>query len=395
LTAPDRGSERVPDRGSDRITALLTVGLFSHGMGAGIVAVPLIALAGGYEASSVGFLVAVAAASQLTVRLGTPWLLGRFTDRVLSAVSAACLVASFSALVLSTALPVFIIAQVLQGLGRGVFWTSSQTHAVRDSGRPVQRLVDLNLAGNAGTLSGPLIAGALGAIDLRLALLWAAGAAAVAALGSLALHRLPPFDRRRSSGTLSLLRRPGIAASSWGSVVGGGWWAMLGSFVPVLLVGAGVGTLGVGGLITASEAAGLVALVLLRRVPGDRVSLAVAVGGFAACGALIGLALAPQLLPLYVALLLVGGAASGTVTTLAPALAAAEAGPEEQGDALALSGTFRAGALLGAPAVVGAVVTVAPLAVGLFALGSALALVGVVVERGRAVSAEPPRPAGG
>jgi hypothetical protein len=381
-------------QGSDRVTALLTVGLFSHGMGAGIVAVPLMALAAGYDASSVGFLVAVAAASQLTIRLGTPWLLGRYTDRILSAVSAACLMASFGALAISTALPVFVVAQILQGLGRGVFWTSSQTHAVRDTGRPVQRLVDLNLAGNAGTLSGPLIAGALGAIDLRLALLWATGAATGAAFGSLALHRLPPFDRRRSSGTLSLLHRPGIAAASWGSVVGGGWWAMIGSFVPVLLVAAGVGTLGVGGLITASEAAGLMALILLRRVPTDRVSLAVAVGGFAACGALIGLAVAPPWLPLYVMLLLVGGAASGTVTTLAPAMAAAEAGPHEQGDALALSGTFRAGSLLGAPAAVGAVVAVAPLGVGLFALGTGLALVGVAVGRGRSVSAEPPRAPG-
>lgn len=377
-------------RRSDRVTALLVVGLFSHGMGAGTVAVPLIALAAGYEPSSVGFLVAVAAASQLAVRLGTPWLLGRFTDRILSAVSAACLAAAFTALALSTALPVFVVAQVLQGLGRGVFWTSSQTHAVRDSGRPVQRLVDLNLAGNTGTLSGPLVAGALGVIDLRLALVWAAGSAVGATVVSLALNRLPPFDRRRSSGTLGLLRRPGIAASSWGSVVGGGWWSMLGSFVPVLLTGAGVGTLGVGGLITASEAAGLVALVLLRRVPSDRVSVAVAVGGFAACGALIGLAVAPAVLPIYVALLVIGGAASGTVTTLAPALAAAEAGPEEQGDALALSGTFRAGALLGAPAAVGAVVAVAPLAIGLFALGSGLAVVGAVVERGRAVSAGRP-----
>ena len=381
-------------QGSDRMAALLTVGLFSHGMGAGIVAVPLIALAAGYDASSVGFLVAMAAASQLIVRLGTPWLLGRFADRSLSAVSAACLVASFGALAMSTALPVFLVAQVLQGLGRGVFWTSSQTHAVRDAGRPVQRLVDLNLAGNAGTLSGPLVAGALGAVDLRLALLWAAGAAAGAVIGSVALYRLPPFDRRRSSGTLSLLRRPGIAASSWGSVVGGAWWAMLGSFVPVMLVAAGVGTLGVGGLITASEAAGLVALILLRRWPADRVSLAVAVGGFAACGALVGLALAPPFLPLSVVLLLIGGAASGTVTTLAPALAAAEAGPEEQGDALALSGTFRAGALLGAPAAVGAVVAIAPLAVGLFALGSGLALVGAVVERGRSGTAGPPRAGG-
>ncbi|HET7168464.1 MAG TPA: MFS transporter [Candidatus Limnocylindrales bacterium] len=378
-------------RGSDRITALLAVGLFSHGMGAGIVAVPLIALAAGYDASSVGFLVAVAALSQLTVRLGTPWLLGRYSDRSLSAVSAACLVASFSALALSTALPVFLVAQILQGVGRGVFWTSSQTHAIRDTGHPVQRLVDLNLAGNAGTLSGPLVAGALGAIDLRLALLWATGAATGATLGSLALHRLPPFDRKRSRGTLSLLHRPGIAASNWGSVVGGGWWAMLGSFVPVLLVAAGVGTLGVGGLITASEAAGLGALILLRRLPTDRVSLAVAMGGFVACGSLIGLALAPPLLSLYVLLLIIGGAASGTVTTLGPALAAAAASPEEQGDALAMSGTFRAGALLGAPAGVGAVVAVAPLSVGLFALGAGLAAVGVVVERGWSHALSAPR----
>lgn len=373
---------------SDRSTALLVVALFSHGLGIGIVAVPLIAIAAGYDAPSIGFLVAVAAGSQFTSRFVLPWLLGRYPDRALSAVAAACLVASFASLALSTALPVFLLAQVLQGIGRAIFWTSSQTHAVRDSGRPVDRLVDLNMAGNAGTLTGPLVAGVLGAMDLRLALLAAVIATGGAALGSFALRRLDPFDRRRSSGALGLLRRPGIAASSWGSVVGGAWWSMLGSFVPVLLVGVGVGTLGVGGLVTAAEAAGFAALFLLRGLPVARVGLIVAIGGFAGCVALIGLAVAPAILPIYVLLLLIGGAASGTVTTLAPALAAAEAGPEEQGDALALAGLFRAGALLGAPAAVGALVAVVPLTAGLFALGSALGIVGIVVERGRSVSRE-------
>jgi len=372
-----------PPARSDRVVALLVVGLFSHGLGIGIVAVPLIALAAGYDPSSIGFLVAVAAASQLAGRFALPWLLGRVPDRTLSGVAATALAASFASIALSTALPVFLLAQVLQGIGRAIFWTSSQTHAVRDHGRPVDRLVDLNLAGNAGTLTGPLVAGALGAIDLRLALAAGVAATAGAALGSLALHRLPPFDRRRSSGTVELVRRPGIAAASWGSVVGGAWWAMLGSFVPVLLVGVGVGTLGVGGLITASEAAGFATLFLLRGLAAGRVGGTVALGAFAACTALIGLAIAPASLPLYIALLLMGGAASGTVTTLAPALAAAAAGPEEQGDALALSGLFRAGALLGAPAAVGALVAVVPLTAGLFALGAGLALVGVAVERGR------------
>ncbi len=377
---------------SDRLVSLLVVGLFSHGLGIGTVAVPLIALGAGYDAASVGFLVAIAAASQLAGRLALPWLLGRFPDRVLSAVAASLLLGALGSIALSTALPVFLFAQVLQGVGRAVFWTSSQTHAIRDSGRPVGRLVDLNIAGNAGTLTGPLVAGALGTVDLRLALLAAVIAAGGAVIGSLTLRRLPPFDRRRSSGAIGLLRRPGIAASSWGSVVGGGWWSMLGSFVPILLVGAGVGTLGVGGLVTASEAAGLLALLSMRRLPIERVAAAVAIGGFVVCAALVGLAIAPPIVLVYILLLIAGGAGSGTVTTLAPALAAADAEPEEQGDALALAGTFRAGALLGAPAGVGALVSVVPITTGLFILGSGLAIVGLAIERRRTGANRPAGP---
>ena len=70
--------------------------------------------------------------------------------------------------------------------------------------------------------------------------------------------------------------------------------------------------------------------------------------------ALAAIAVAPPGLLLYAVLLIVGGAASGLVTTLGPALASLAAGPDEQGDALALTGTFRAGALFAAPPLVGA-----------------------------------------
>lgn len=348
--------------------------------------VPLLALAAGYDAASVGFLVATAAGCQFLTRLALPALLGRFADRAIAGAAAVCLVGAFGSIALSTALPVFVLAQILQGIGRALFWTSTQTHAVRDAGRSVDRLVDMNLAGNLGTLTGPLAAGLLGAQDLRLALAAAIAVAAAAALLTVALRRLPPFDRTASSGAIGLLRRPAVAASAWGCVVGGAWWGMLGSFVPVLLVGAGIGTLGVGGMVTTAEAAGFLALLALRRLPPDRLRDAVRLGGFVVCAALIGLALAPPVAAVYVSLLILGGGASGAVTTLAPAQAASAAGPEEQGDALSLAGTFRAGALLGSPAGVAALVSSLPLSAGFLALGLGLALAGGVVGRRSPVS---------
>ena len=42
------------------------------------------------------------------------------------------------------------------------------------------------------------------------------------------------------------------------------WWAMLGSYIPVILVGASVGTQGIGWLITLSEGASIVGILALR-----------------------------------------------------------------------------------------------------------------------------------
>ena len=107
----------------------------------------------------------------------------------------------------------------------------------------MDRLVDLNVAGNAGTLVGPVIAGSLAAFGLPVAI-------AAAAIGAAASR--PPARRcpatpaglrpRPIAGAGRLLRRDGVDVACWSSVVGGGWWAMLGSYIPVILVGADVGS---------------------------------------------------------------------------------------------------------------------------------------------------------
>ena len=158
------------------------------------------------------------------------------------------------------ALPAFVAAQTAQGAARAMFWTSSQTHAIRSGGSPVRRLVDLNLAGNAGTLTGRCSPGCSRGSGCR-----SAAGAAVAVRpqrGRCAvMHRLPPYDRRQSAGALQLMRRKGVDLALWANVVGGVWWSMIGSYVPVILLGAGIVPAFVGLLVTLSEGAGAVALL--------------------------------------------------------------------------------------------------------------------------------------
>lgn len=378
---------RPPSAALDRTVTLAVVFAFSLGLGIGTVMVPLAALAAGYDAAAVGFLVAASAATQFTMRLALPWLLGRFPDRALIAASSLALTAAFGLLIVSTALPVFVLAQFLQGAGRAVFWTGSLTHAVRSEGGSVERLVDVNLAGNTGTLSGPALGGMLATLGLPVALGAAVVASALAVVGAVLLRHLPPYDRRRGAGTLRLLRRDGVDVAVWASAVGGGWWSMMGSYVPVIAVSAGIGAAGTGWLVTISESSGLVALLGLRRIPPPRIRALVRSAGFVTVAALVGLAVVAlagtSAVLAFVPLMVVGGAASGTVTTLGPAMASLAARPEEQGDALALPGMSRAAALLAAPAGVGALLTAVsvPVAVGLVAL--ALGLPGLRVGRGR------------
>jgi Major Facilitator Superfamily len=366
---------------NDRPLALLVAFAFALSLGIAVVAVPLVALEAGYDAPTIGFLVAAAAASQLATRFALPWLLGRYADRLLISVAGLAMLAGLLLLLASTAAPAFVAAQVLMGASRAIFWTSSQTHALRSGGSPVRRLVDLNLAGNAGTLSGPVLAGLLATIGLQVALGGAALVVAVTFVGAPFLRSFPAYDRRQSAGALRLLRREGVDAACWANVVGGVWWSMIGSYVPVILVGAGIGPTIIGLIVTLSEAAGAGALLVLRRTRVALVPRIVRAGAFVEMLALAAVAVAPPTAAAYAAALILGGAAAGCVTGLAPALVAMAAGEQEQGDALALSGTFRSLALLGAPASVGALLAVLPVSAALLAVAAAATVPGIFLGR--------------
>ncbi|HUG31203.1 MAG TPA: MFS transporter [Candidatus Limnocylindria bacterium] len=375
---------------NDRPLALGVAFAFALSIGIAIVAVPLLAIDSGYDAAAVGYIVATSAASQLATRLALPWLLGRFADRTLIASAAVLMGGAFGLLLLSTALPAFLLAQLGQGAARAIFWTSSQTHAIRSGGQPVKRLVDLNLAGNAGTLTGPALAGLLATIGLPVAIAGAAVAVGVAAVGAPLMAAFPPYDRKGGVGAFGLLRRDGVDVACWANFVAGTWWSMIGSYIPVVLVGAGLGPAIIGWLVTLSEGAGAATLLVLRRTSTSRINAIVRAGAFVEMGVLAGIAVAPPILAAYAALLIVGGTAAGAVTSLAPALVTMVSGDQEHGDALALSGTFRSIAMLAAPASVGAALGLVALPVALVAVAALSVTPGVALARRRGGAASPP-----
>ena len=368
MSAPNLSATR--GERSDRPLALTVAFAFALSLGIAIVAIPLVALDAGYSPATIGFLVAVSAGSQLVARFALPWLLGRFADRLLITLAGACMLAGLGILLLTTELPGFLLAQAVLGASRALFWTASQTHALRSGGEPVKRLVDLNLAGNAGTLTGPVLAGLLATIGLPVAIAGAALAVSVTLIGAPLLRAFPLYDRRQSGGALRLLRREGVDMACWANVVGGVWWSMIGSYVPVILVGAGLMPSIIGLLVTLSEGAGAAMLVVLRRTPVRLVPRIVRAGAFTEMVALVAIALAPHTALAYAAFLILGGGAAGCVTGLAPALVALAAGEQEHGDALALSGTFRSLALLGAPALVGTLLGFVALPVAMIAIAA-------------------------
>jgi MFS transporter len=373
---PDVRSDRL-----DRLAALVIVYAFSVSLGIGIVTIPLLALASGYDAPSVGFLVAIAAAMQFGVRLAMPALLGRVPDRSLIAVGSGLMLAGFGFLLFSTSLVVFVVAQACQGAGRAIFWTSSQTHAVRDQPWAIRRLVDISIASTAGTLTGPALAGVLATSGLAAALAAAVAGAAVAALGSATLRRVAPFDRTDAVGSRRLIGRAGVDLACWASAVSGVWMSMLSSYIPVILVGAGTSPVGIGWLVSASEAAAATALISLRRIARERLPVVVRLGAAVILVCLVAIAISHRDPWIYAALLVVGGSASGAVTTLAPAMASLAASPDEQGDVLSLAGMFRAGALFATPASVGILLGYVALAPSIALIGMGAGVSGLLVSR--------------
>jgi len=368
---PDTGV--VFRRSGDWVAARTSALGFSLGLGMATLVMPITALAAGYQPAAIGALTAWGAVAQICVRLALPSLLGRIADRYLIAAACASLFATFAVLI-EASLPAFVIAQALLGTARALFWTASQTHAVRTGASAVRELANLSVIGNVGTMAGPVIAGAAIGVSTHTAL---AAGCAVALVGALAAFRLPrfaPYQRHRNGEGTALWRQRSVAIACWSACVAGGWRAMLSSFVPVSLSGAGMSTATVGWLLAAADLAGIVANLFLRR--RGRVGSHRLLGG-AVLATALGLAAIPVVAGsvwLAAAALAISGAGAALISTLSVESGRREAHASAEGDVIALVGTFRAAAIFASPAATSMLLLVVGLPVALAATSIVLAI---------------------
>ncbi|PLC10883.1 MFS transporter [Kocuria flava] len=367
----------MPSVGRDRVLSALAIVLFGVALGTLSVVVPLLGIHAGYSASEIGLLVAVAAVAQLVTRLCMGALMRRIPDRSFLIASGLMIAVSCALLAISPAFIIFVASQLMQGTARAFFWTSSQTHAVRTSASAVNGLRDVNLAAGVGALLGPAVAGYLWEVSVQLSLALGAVAGSMAILPAAMLIRFPPFAPRPvayRNQEKHLWRRPGVNAACWMNAAAGAWKSLLDSYVPLALSLAGQSAAVIGVLLSIANTTVLAGSALggwIHR-QGIRASLitgVIATGlGMAATGPFAGLT------ALVAASLAVSGIGAGILQTVGPAIAAEKVHPEERGDALALTGTFRATALMLTPVGMAGVVAFAPVATALLATGLLIAV---------------------
>ncbi|AUI53768.1 MFS transporter (plasmid) [Arthrobacter crystallopoietes] len=358
--------------------------MFSYSLGTLSVVVPLLAVRIGYSASQIGLLVAVAAVAQIATRLCMGALVRACADKWFLLMAAVMIAGSCALITLSDALLIFTLAQLVQGMARALFWTSSQTHAVRTSLSPVQGLRNVNLAAGVGALIGPAAAGYFWETSTELPLLVGAATGSLAVIPLLLIIRFPPFAAKNSAVRgkgKRLWRQPGVETACWMNAAAGGWKSLLDSYVPLVLSLAGQPAAVIGILISVANATVLAGSAASGwvRAKGIRASLSMGVLaaglGLAAAGFFAGWAVAAA------AALALSGIGAGILQTVGPAIAAETVHPEERGDALAVTGTFRASALFLVPVGMAGLVTVVPATPALLAAGLLLAAPAAAVWR--------------
>lgn len=264
--------EAVEDAGAlraDRGLSIVTTSLFSVSLGMVSVVAPMIAVQAGISAAAIGALVALSGVSQITTRLCMGPLLRRFPDKLFVTLASLALALSCAVLVHNAAMWAFGLSQFLQGLARALFWTGSQTHAIRAWPTSVGGLAAINVANGAGALAGPALAGALAVRSLDLSLVVAAVTGLLGSVSAVFLKRLRPFRKypeAKGSGRRRLWLRPGVGAACAMTAGGGAWKGLMNSYVPVVLSQSGHAAPVIGALVTCANLAVLVGTASAKRV---------------------------------------------------------------------------------------------------------------------------------
>jgi len=368
----------VSDR--DELFSMGAVLGFSLALGTWTLTMPLLALEAGWDAAGIGVLAMLAAVSHLATRLQMAWLLGRVTDRLLLLVACGLLALPYALLLVSQDGWAFVFGQMFNGAARATFWTASQTHVVRGNRAPVRALAQLHVLNSAGQVVGPVAAGALLAAAPAAAVGLGLLAALVGGVACLGLAALPIYARLSGNRLTWWWRSRGVGVAAWASFSAGGWRTLLSSYVPVVLDGAGHNTGLIGLLVGLSDAASIVAAAAVARLDRGALMLTLRFGTIATGAGLAAVGLVPESVAAVGLALGVSGIGAGMISTLGPAIAAESAAGESQGAAIALTGTFRATALLAVPAGVAALLLVVGLSTALVTVGLALTLPGVAAS---------------
>jgi MFS family permease len=358
--------------------------VFSLSLGLATVALPLVALKAGYTGVGIGVLTAISAVAQLATRLALGPIMRVFPDWTLIA-SAGLLLALSNALVaVSAGVVAFVAAELLQGIARACFWTGSQTHVVRGHGSTVSALAVVNFVSSTGSLGGPVLAGVLSEQSPRFALAVGTAIALVGVVPPFLLDRLPPFSTPPDRPPGRLWRRPGVDAGCWAGVSAGAWRGLLNSYVPVALDAGRQSSSRIGVLVSVANGASLVGAIVVGRARDAWVTrsyvLATLVTG-AATAVVALLAHSPWAAGTALA---ISGLGAGALQTTGPAIASDAVHPEERGDAIAVTGTFRAAALFLAPLGVAGLVTAVPLTAAMGLAGLLIIVPVVTAQRLRA-----------
>lgn len=355
----------------DAAASASAIVFFSFSLGISNLALPLLALKSGYSNVEVGLLTSLSALAQLLVRTSVPLVSRLLPDRHL--VSGACglLMGSCALLLLGTIPLLFAAAELLQGAGRGYFWSGSQLHAVRSSRSAIRAIAGVNLFSSVGLLAGPVVAGYFAERAPDNALVVAAVVASAGAACALLMTRFDPVPARSATGERGLWRRRDVGPLCRASAVAGAWTSILISYIPVVLAARQPATT-VGVLVAAANAANILGSVA---VAGVRPELLTRWLAWSALTAGVGIAtVEPSAASwgLAAVVLTVGGFGAGALLTLGPALAAAAVPVHQRPAAIALTGGARAAAMIAAPLLVAGVAAVVPLAGAMAVVGATL-----------------------
>lgn len=354
-----------------RLAAIAAL-VFSLAMGTQSVLLPLLALAAGYSKPDVGILTAISAVAQLFTRILSATAMRRFSDKTLVILSGIVLAVSSIAVAWSSFVVVFVIAELIQGIARGLFWSSATTHVLRQEGPTVGLMATLNFLSSFGLFAGPTVAGLIAKFSLSTALVVAGGIALTTVIPSILLSKEPPFEKGAKKIKREIWAKSEVRLGSWAGMTAGSWRGILNSYVPVVLKSVGDSYFLVGVLVSMANGASILGTGLMgllkRRSPIRVFALGVAM---AAIGTgFVGIT--AQNIVMSLIILVAGGVGAGLLQTLGPVIAAGGVEPYQKGDAVALAGSFRAGALLGSPLLMAALL-------GPVGISAALLISGVVL----------------